>query len=245
MRAFLLVLFLSNFARAALNAPACRFAIDVPGVWRGELVESLSNEAVEVFELGGGMGGAIVYRHIPRDGSPSYIVKEYQSLVEAKKDHHNLQLLEQAISASRDGGKNIRVVKVLKAEKRTLWLEDVRGTNIEKLYNETSEKRNFYWDKLWTGLNMIVASLADFSRQPAQFDRWQFEPSGEIPRPDDMRNWKQDERPDRPARALPELLVHYEERHPGSRRWIRRQILVHPQNIILEPDGMMVIIDPG
>jgi hypothetical protein len=239
---YLLILFSVPIGSSAANnlnfaSPSCRFALDASGVWQGEPADEFSDENWNVFLLGGGIGGALVYRYVAKDGSSSHVKKVYKSLAEANRDYANFHLLEQAINEGLHRGRHIRVAKVLARDGRVIWLEDIRGTDVGRLYRMNADSRKLLKDKLFVGLNIVSASLVDYSRKPEQFNKFQF---NAFPRPDDPTD-VEDKVP-----RLHELSVLFEARHPkDSSRWIRRNILIHSENIILEPNGMMVIIDPG
>jgi hypothetical protein len=204
----------------------CHFLMTVLGgaysVHEGVPVKNHHTPDEEVRNLGRGEGGNVI-RIIPKDG-PIKVIKTYNSRFQAAQDVTALETLREALSLVSESSAKYKIIKVLKYEDgRTVEFENIEGQTVFDLLNYTNneahalllQRYNDFLETLSIGLNRLNHNVVSV---PHFFNK---------------------------IRIGPHKLfqaVHATYSIEGREGLVG--LYVHAENVILTPDGKMVVIDP-
>lgn len=184
---------------------------------------SYSNSKGKYFELGEGVGGGIVYRVFPFDHLSPFIEKEYNEQGSLENDVAGLRFIQAAL-LSFQRQKQISAAKILDVKERSLTMQDVRGETVYNLAKGSPRDQNRLSYVFFKQLEIlkeametaVATGLAPYSELNLQIN----------------------------DKGIPYLKGTYKIPSGKDPQKVYH-IWVHGKNVILTPEGNLVVIDPN
>lgn len=175
------------------------------------------------FRLGKGLMGGTVYRVVPQDGRPPYIIKKYEASGSCKDDMKAFDLMQDLFAKNPKSG--FGVIDYRKIDETTLRLPDIYGRNLLESYDFATPPARKKLEEKYNHLLDLAAK---------QLEVWFQEKMKSEPRPRGRYTQRTDI-------LFPELKTFSLSLNDGT---APIEIFLKPDNILIDRDGVMWIIDP-